>query len=215
MKQITWKNVEVLVSKIKPTPNNYKLKTEDGSARFATSVDSFGLAGAVILNQDFTLIDGNTRWEKAKEIGMKKIWASMPDRKLTPKEFTEFAAMYDMARAGEVDILRIKEELGTTESFFKKWGISLPQAALDKIAEMEKNDRVISPTMAKQVPENIKEVTTRHITLIFSAEEAKEYMDLAEALYSHFKVDNVTDLSLAVLKEAKKSREWGTTKRKK
>jgi len=122
---IKWKNVEVLVSLIKPTPNNFKLKTEDGTARFKTSVNEYGLAGAVILNADYTLIDGNTRVEKAKELGHKKIWASMPDRKLSAKEFTEFAAMYDMARAGEVDVLRIKEELGDTASFFKKWGFEL------------------------------------------------------------------------------------------
>jgi hypothetical protein len=204
MKKISWSNKLVEVSKIKPTPNNYKLKTEDGTARFNTSTEKFGLAGSVILNADFTLIDGNTRWEKAKELKQKKIWASMPDRKLTPKEFVEFSAMYDMARAGEVDLFRIKEELGTTDAFFKTWGFELPKNALSKLAEMEKNEAVINPTReANKALE--KEIATSRITLLFTPAEAAEFIKLAESLYSKFKVDNVTDLSLKVLKYVKKS----------
>lgn len=203
LKPIKWKTVSVPVSKIKPTPNNFKLKTEDGTARFNTSVEKYGLAGAVILNADFTLIDGNNRWQKAKEQGLKNIDASMPDRKLTPKEFTEFAAMYDMARAGEVDVLRIKQELGTTASFFKDWGFEMPKASLDKLAELEKNEAIINP-MAKKSKEETKEVETSRITLIFTPEEAREYLQLAESLYAKFKVDNVTDLSLKALRFIKK-----------
>jgi hypothetical protein len=200
MKQIIWKTISVDITKIKPTPNNFKLKTEDGTARFKKSVEKYGLAGAVILNSDFTLIDGNTRWEEAKEKKMKKIDASMPDRKLTLKEFSEFSAMYDMARAGEVDVLRIKEELGTTDSFFKDWGFDLPKQALAKLAELEMNEAVVNPTGARKIADNAKEIPTSRITLLFTKDEAAEYIILAEALYSKFKVDNVTDLSLAVLR---------------
>lgn len=203
MKTITWKTTSVEISKIKPTPNNFKLKTEDGTARFKESVKSYGLAGAVILNADFTLIDGNTRVEQAKEMGLKKIDASMPNRKLTPKEFTEFAAMYDMARAGEVDILRIKEELGTTASFFKKWGFEPPAKALAALAEMEKNEAVINPTKVANAAKE-KEVETTRITLLFTQSEAEEFIKLAEGMYKHFKVDNITDLSLKALRALKK-----------
>lgn len=201
---IQWSVIRVDISKIKPTPNNFKLKTEDGTARFKTSVESYGLAGAVILNADFTLIDGNTRVEKAKEMGIKKIDASMPNRKLTPKEFTEFAAMYDMARAGEVDVLRIKEELGDTASFFKKWGFDMPKVALAKLAEMEKNEKVINPTEARKIAEEAKEIETARITLLFTPPEAEEYIKISESLYKHFKTDNITDLSLKVMKFVRK-----------
>ncbi len=205
-KTIKWKAIEVEVSKIKPTPNNFKLKTEDGTARFKTSVDSYGLAGTVILNADFTLIDGNTRVDKAKELGQKKIWASMPDRKLTLKEFTEFAAMYDMARAGEVDILRIKEELGTTDSFFKKWGMDVPEVALAKLAAMEEKEAVVNPTSKRAIAETAKEIPLRPITLLFTAEEAKRFLEMAEAMYKRFKTDNVTDLAMKVMEYVKKAK---------
>ena len=205
VKAVQWKAVEVAIDKIKPTPNNFKLKTEEGLSRFQTSVTAYGLAGSVILNADFTLIDGNTRVDKAKEMGMKKVWASMPDRKLTPKEFTEFAAMYDMARAGEVDVLRIKEELGTTESFFKKWGFELPEVALKNLAELEKKEAVINPTSARTITEAEKAIQTRPITLLFTVPEAAEYLELCEQLYAPLKVNNVTDATLAVTRIAAKA----------
>lgn len=205
MKPITWKTIRIEVTKIKPTPNNFKLKTEDGTARFRNSVEKFGLAGTVILNLDYTLIDGNTRWEKAKEKKLKHIDASIPSRKLTPKEFNEFSAMYDMARAGEVDVLRIKEELGTTDQFFKDWGFELPKQALAKLAEMEKNQSVINPTAARTIKEEAKEIPTSRITLLFTKDEAAEFLRLAEGLYTKFKTDNVTDLSLALVRFVSKS----------
>lgn len=201
---IEWRSMQVLVSVIKPTPNNFKLKTEEGLARFRTSVKSFGRAGTVILNYDFTLIDGNTRWENAKEAGDKKIWASLPSRQLTPNEFKEMSALFDLARAGEVDVLRIKEELGTTASFFKKWGMEMPSQALNKLAELEANDAVVNPTASRKIAEAAKEVALRPIQLLFRSEEAAEYIKLAESMYTRFKVDNVTDLSLKALRALKK-----------
>lgn len=205
-KAIKWKTVSVPVAKIKPTPNNYKLKTEDGLARFETSVKEYGLAGAVIINKDFTLIDGNTRLEKAKQLKKQFIDASMPDRQLTPKEFKEFSALFDLARAGEVDVLRIKEELGTTDSFFKKWGLEMPKQALNKLAELEKNERVINPTSSRKIAESAKEIKLRPISLLFTTEESTEYIKLAEALYKQFKVDNVTDLSMKVIRATKRTK---------
>lgn len=200
MKTIKWKVVQVDVSKIKPTPNNYKLKTEDGTARFNTSIESYGLAGSVILNADFTLIDGNTRLEKAKEMKLKKIDASMPDRKLTPKEFKEFSAMYDMAKAGEVDILRIKEELGDTKEWFAKWGFELPDKHLKE--PEAKNTKVI--TARFNTGRAGAEIETVRITLLFKNGQAEDFIRLAESMYKTLKVDNVTDFSIAAAKKLKK-----------
>lgn len=205
LKPIKWKTIPVEVTKIKPTRNNYKLKTEDGTARFNNSIEKYGLAGAVILNLDMELIDGNTRWEKAKEKKLKFIDASIPNRKLTPKEFNEFSAMYDMARAGEVDVLRIKQELGTSDDFFEQWGFPLPKLALEKLAELERNEAVVNPTAARPISEKAKEIPTSRITLLFTKDEADEFLRIAEALHPKFKTDNVTDLALKVFQFVKKS----------
>lgn len=204
--KFTWKTIRVAISKIKPTPNNFKLKTEDGLARFNKSVEKYGRAGAVIINADYTLINGNTNVEKAKELGEKFIDASIPNKKLSSKEFTEFAAMFDFARAGEVDLLRIKEELGTTDSFFKNWGMELPSVALSKLAELEANEKVVNPTGARKIPDNVKEVPLKPITLMLTADESTEYIKTGESLYKQYKVDNITDLSFKLMKQAGKQR---------
>jgi len=203
MATIKWKVIEVEVARIKPTPNNFKLKTEEGSARFKTSVDNYGLAGSVIINMDYTLIDGNTRCEQAKAMGMKKIFASIPNRKLTSKEFTEFAAIYDMARAGEVDMKRIKDELGTTASFFKKWGIEMPTVALNKLAALEMQNNIITPNSGKS-KEKEKILDSRQLTLVYTSEEAKQVLAIAESLFAKLKVDNLSDAVLKVFIAYKK-----------
>lgn len=193
MKTIHWKSVEVELSKIKPTPSNYKIKTDEGLARFQHSATTYGIAGTVILNLDYTLIDGNTRFEDAKSKGYKKINASIPSRLLTPKEFKEFAAMYDYARAGEVDLMRIKKEIGTTKSFFKEWGLGDIPGVMENLAALDKADgKIVAAKAGVQKPDN--QVVTRPVTLLFTSNENETFIAKAEALYSKYKVDNVTDL---------------------
>src|SRR6478609_5896580 len=193
MKTIEWKNVMVEVSKIRATPNNFKIRTEQGMDRFNTSTKNYGLAGAVILNSDYTLIDGNTRVEKAKELGKKKIWASMPDRKLNLKEFTEFAAMYDAARAGDVDTDRIKKELGTTKDFLKTWGLADLPGVMDNLEQLDSKDKKIVPTSKGKEQVKVKNETAP-VTLLFTTAENEVFIKAAEKLYGKYKVDNVTDL---------------------
>ncbi len=201
-----WKTISIPVNKINPTPENYKLKTDEGQDRFDKSVDLYGRAGAVIVNAkekdgSYTLINGNTNVDKAKELGEKYIDASVPNKKLSPKEFKEFAAMFDAIRAGEVDVLRIKEEIGTTADFFKRWNWEPPTKVLKNLAQLEKAQIIPNGKKAKK---EVEEAQTRPITLLFVADESEEYIRLAESLYTRFKADNVTDLSLKVLRYVKK-----------
>lgn len=204
MKEIKWTPLHVDVAKIKETPGNFKLFSEEGSARFRHSIEKFGMAGTVVLNKDLVLIDGNSRFKKAKENKLKKIWATVPDRLLTKKEFTEMAAMFDFAIAGTVDIDRIKNEVGTSEQFFKNWGLTMDKKVLDKLAELESNESKITPR-APGAKEEVKGNDIVRISLLFNASDADEYIRIAESLYRHFKTDNVTDLSLAAMRFLKKS----------
>jgi DNA modification methylase len=83
----------------------------------------------------FVLIDGNSRREDAKTRKEKWVWISLPSRKLTPQEFREMSAMFDFAKAGEVDIERIERDLGDKKSFFDKWKMIIPTRVLDTIGK--------------------------------------------------------------------------------
>jgi len=194
-KPIEWTSQKVLVNQIKPTPGNYKIKTELGRERLKLSLKKFGLAGTVVLNTDLSLIDGNSRWEEAKLKKEKYIWASIPNRKLTSAEYKEMSAMYDYAKAGEVDIDRIHGELGTSADFRKEWSLAVPQEVLDKIG---KGGRVAS-TSANKTESEAPKSDTRIINIIMNPQQEAMLME-AEAICSkRFKTDNVTDTVMAAL----------------
>lgn len=148
MNTITWSSKRVLVAAIDPTPTNYKIKSDLGKERLRQSLKQFGLAGNAVCNYSlkkdrFDLIDGNSRLEQAKEKKEKWMWISVPSRRLAPKEFKEMSAMFDFAKAGEVDVERIEQDLGTSKSFFDKWGMLVPMSVLDSIgknAQVNAND---------------------------------------------------------------------------
>lgn len=139
MKQITWITKEVPVDKIDPTPINYKIKSDLGRERLKLSLKKFGLAGNIVVNYApkgrYVVVDGNSRLEQLKERKVKKALVSLPSRKLSEKEFKEMSAMFDFAKAGEVDVDRIEKDLGTTKDFFDRWGLAVPLAVLDSIGK--------------------------------------------------------------------------------
>jgi len=200
MKQITWKTIKKKISWLKPTPKNYKIAVEDGSARVDKSLEKYGFAGSMIANVDGTLINGNRRTEKLKKKHGNNymVEVSIPSRKLTPKEVQEFAAIFDFARAGETDLAEIKKDYGTTAGFFKVWGIHMPKTAVDNLKELEKatiNPRIDGGKPTKKEEQSV----SKPLTLMFVGKENEQFITMAEKLYPIFKTDNVTDLSFKAL----------------
>lgn len=205
MKTIKWKSKIVEVSKVKPTPNNYKIRTDLGLERLRYSLKTYGLAGTVIVNTDLTLIDGNSRWEEAKAKKEKYIEVSMPDRALTKKEFTEMSAIYDFAKAGEVDLERIKGDLGTTEDFYKKLHLEVPLAMLAKIGTGGK--AITAGAMTSGEVKKLQEVGAtsdiRMVQLFFTAKQEAEFRAMEAKLAKRFKSDNTTDTVFKAIKSIK------------
>lgn len=144
MKQITWQSKKVLTSSIDPTPTNYKIKSDLGKERLRQSLKAFGMAGNVACNYSdksgrWDIIDGNSRWEQAVDRKEKFLWISIPSRRLTPKEYKEMSAMFDFAKAGDVDVERIEQDLGTTKDFFDKWGMLVPASILQTLGKNQKS----------------------------------------------------------------------------
>lgn len=201
---IEWASKLVNVADIKPTPNNYKIKTDLGKERLATSLKSFGLAGTIVLNTDLSLIDGNSRWEEAKAKGAKKIWASLPNRKLSAKEYHEMSAMFDFAKAGEVDLKRIEQDLGSTKEFYDKYKLSIPMAMLDKMGIKAEITPLAYPEGKLVKASNLPEVgDIKMVQLFFSTKQESEFRTIEERLMKKFKTANTTDTVLKALKSIK------------
>jgi len=208
MKAITWKSKVVPVAKIKPTPTNYKIKNALGQERLKTSLAKFGLAGTVVCNTDFTLIDGNSRLEQVKAKGQKNIEVSIPNRKLTPQEFKEMSAMFDFAKAGEVDLERIQGDLGTKADFYKQWDLQVPMHLLEKLGSKSKVGNNGNSAPGLQYPEEGegKELITsdsRMVQLFFNVKQEVEFRKIEEKLMKKFKTSNTTDTVLKAFKSFK------------
>lgn len=198
-KAIIWTPRKIKVSDIKPIKNNYKIKTDLGRERLQTSLKMFGLAGTVICNTDLMLIDGDSRLKEAKEKKEKYLWVSLPDRKLNPKEVTEMTAMYDFAKAGEVDEERIKKDLGTSKDFKTKWGM-VPKETLDQLGAKAPVEKVTGKRKEKEVTVD----KARIITLIFKNEkEEREFRDIELKLLRKYKTTSTTDTVMRALKSIK------------
>lgn len=200
---IQWLFKKVKIDLIDPTPGNYKIKTELGKKRLQASLGKFGLAGSVLVNptgKRYVLIDGNSRLEEAKENGDKDINICYPSKSLSPKDFKEMAAMFDYATAGEVDIERIKKELGTSDDFFARYGMEVP---LEKLAEMGNNAKV----EAIQYPEKKGKEDTggvvsdiKMINLFLSDKMEADIRKWEPILHKKFKTVDVSTMVYKALK---------------
>lgn len=190
-KEIKWRPKLVQVSKIKPTPNNYKIKNELGRERLSISMKLFGNASTVVVNRDFFLIDGNSRLDEEKSKGTKRMWVMMPDRRLTPKQYKEMAAMFDYAKAGDVDTERIFSELGTSKDFYDRWKEEMPMHLLDKMKGMGKNKKPVVDTKALKYPEVddslSKGTNIMMVQLFFNAKEEAQFRKMEEKLAKKWK----------------------------
>ena len=226
---IKWGPKEISISEIAYTPNNYKIKTDLGSERLDTTLSKFGMAGTAIVNpfspadmkklgvadikgKKYVLIDGNSRVAKAIENGDKKIWVSIPNKPFNIKDFTEFSAMFDFAKAGEVDIDRILGDLGKTEQFYAAYGLEPDMMA--KVEQMgakaniakeleyaDEGDGKAGPGKKNgKVPE---QSDIRMVQLFFSEKQEEQFRKWEDKGLKIFKVENTTDFVCAALKSLK------------
>ena len=207
---ITWTPKKIVHSKIDPTPNNYKIKTEVGLERFRKSKELFGLAGTTIVNPSgngrYTLIDGNTRHDDTK--GKEKfLWCSVPNRKLTPKEFEEMSGMFDFAVAGHVDIERLIKDKGKTKDWFDKWNLDVPMEVLETLGSKVHVEDIQHPSKKNKKTsggENGSSITPDNVCMVnlfFTTKQKEEFEKMIIKASKKFSTDeDVTDTVFAALK---------------
>ena len=206
MLKFKWHSIEVPTANIQKSPTNYKLAVALGKERLQASLKAYGLASTVTCNwgkkvgdvTSLILIDGNSRVQEAIENGIKKINVSVPDKKLTDKEFKEFCAIYDLAKAGAVDMERIEKDLGTTAAFYEKYHLEVPMEKMNTLgAKAAKGP-------AKQEPEEVKpvvEVDEYPVTLFFNKKQEAEFRKIEEKLKIRYKTISTSDTVLKGLRK--------------
>lgn len=146
---ITWEPKKVKIADLKENPKNPKILTSDGVKRLHKSIDKFGPAGVLIINTDYSIIDGHSRKKELEAEGVDEVWASMPSRLLTDEEYKEMNAIYDHARAGEVDRFMIENLFD--DEMLTEWDFKKAKKDKDGVKELfpivpkydEKHDAII------------------------------------------------------------------------
>jgi hypothetical protein len=200
MKTINWTPKRVLLSKVRPSPVNYKIKNALGAERFKESLKQFGLAGTVVVNTDLTLIDGNSRLEEMAKRKLKHIWVSIPDRKLSPKEFAEMCAVFDYSVAGDVDIVSIERDYGDHTDFLKRYGMTV---SMDKLKTLGANAKVAKFPEGKKGKEP-ETTDVKMVQLFFTVKQEEEFRRIEERLMRKLKTTNTTDTVLKAFKTLSK-----------
>lgn len=107
--KITWSLQEVDKTKIRLNENNPKIKDPKGMKRLEKLAAKYNIIFDGILNADFSMIDGHSRFELNPD---GKGHYFIPSRYLNEKEYKELNALFDLAKAGNPDMLMIEEQLG-------------------------------------------------------------------------------------------------------
>lgn len=197
-KKIQWQPKKIKIAEIKANPNNPKLLNQLGLERLKASLDAFGLAGTVIVNTDMMLIDGHSRLKEAIAKGEKFIWASMPNRKLTPKEYKQMNAIYDMATASDIDEKLLAQALGSDRKAFEQFSIQLPKELLGKLGA--KAEKFVYPEESVDVERKEADVNQRLIFL--TTKQAEQFDKWEETCMELFKAKNLTDFIFNAVKFA-------------
>ncbi len=134
MEPITWEPRKMQLDELKENPGNPKIVNEVGKKRLHKSLEKFGLAGTIVVNADCMIIDGHSRKSDLKAKGITEVWVSMPSRMLTEKEYKEFNAIFDLAKAGDPDLLIIEEVL--TDELMEEWDLNKTEKSSIKEVEI-------------------------------------------------------------------------------
>ena len=143
---ITWEPKWVKVADLVENPANPKILNEKGKGRLQKTLSRYGLAGTIVVNQDLSIVDGHSRKKEMQDQGVSDVWVSVPSRLLTEKEYKELNAVFDLAKAGDPDMLFIEEEFG--DEFIQEW-------------DLEKGMKADAMEDEYEIPEDLDQLKTK------------------------------------------------------
>ena len=102
--------VELKLEEIKPYPNNPRVN-EGAVESLANIIKELGFRNPILLNKDYVIIEGHTRWEACKRLGMEKIPCIIEDDLTEEQEKALRIADNKVAEIAEWDEDKLKVEM--------------------------------------------------------------------------------------------------------
>lgn len=145
---MNWKLEKRNISEVKPYENNPRRITEKGMKDLKKSINKFGLAEPIVINQDGTIIGGHARYLALKEQGVKEFDCYVSDKQLEENELKELNVRLNKNIAGEFDFDILANHFDLDDllewGFEEKeldinlWKEEIPEEKLDEVPEPQK-----------------------------------------------------------------------------
>jgi len=135
MEKIEWRTEKRRIDELKEFPGNPRKASEKQVKDLDESLKRFNVADPLVINTDGTVIGGNFRLKRLKEMGIKEVDVRVPSRELTRKEMEELNLRLNK-NTGEWDF-DLLANFG--ENLLK--GVGFESVELDKIYDLGLQDK--------------------------------------------------------------------------
>lgn len=122
MDSVTWKELRVKVSDLKPYERNPRQITEGQFIKLKESIEQDGYHSRIKINTEYKIAGGHQRLQALKELGYEEIEVLYPSRELTNEEFERILirdnhnnGMFDMDMLGNNYDLEFLRDMGIHE----------------------------------------------------------------------------------------------------
>lgn len=146
------------LSELKPYPNNPR-KNDEAVDAVAASIGEFGFKGTLVVDKDYTIIAGHTRYKAAQKLGITELPCIVADD-LTDEQVKAFRlADNKTAELAGWDYEKLEQELADLDLDMSDFGFTE--------VDISSMDDLFAPAEEKE-PEEPKEIQCPHCKMWFT-----------------------------------------------
>jgi|TARA_Y100000034_G_scaffold136692_1_gene214972 ParB-like chromosome segregation protein Spo0J len=171
--KIRWYNELRPLDSLTPWEKNPRIMKAKGMKDLKKSIDRFGLAEPIVINQDGTIIGGHARYYTLQEGSVDEVQCYVPDRNLSEKELEELNIRLNKNIAGDFDFEMLEDNFDVEELI--DWGYDESELVFDfSLMDQEEEDHG-----EHELSENeMEQLGLSAITFVFLDHKADELKSL-------------------------------------
>ena len=198
---------EVDIDIIKPYKNNPREISAEAVQKVMKSIKEFGYNSPIVVDKNYVILAGHTRWKAMKQLGKKKATVLMRD--LSKSQSTAYRIMDNRSGeeskwenkllAGELNVLKDSTfDLDLTG--FN--ATELENLANDKELGFIQNSKELKENLNVEFPDNMQVTHVKMVQLFLNTETEKNFKIWCTELQKQLKTDNLTDTVYELIKNA-------------
>jgi hypothetical protein len=135
---IEWHTENRNLKDLRPHPKNPRQLTKDQERQLRKSIETFGLAEALVINTDNMIIGGHQRYNLLKKLKFKEVACWVPSQKLTDAECDELCVRLNRNH-GDFDYDILANEFNVCDLL--DWGFRPEELELISAEDIESEEK--------------------------------------------------------------------------